>query len=262
MASCLRLVFLVSALHLASGVIHLASILAQRKRQSALKNNDTASDYGEGDKLVLSPTKDGKSSWNPASGAWQAEDFGGHVYSTCLSKAMGSLATSRGVQTALDLGAGTGHYSAAMIALGIKASCYDGNKQTPGLSAHLCSQMDLAVDIVHGNNPQTNATTLQPADFVWSFEVGEHIPIEKEAVFMDNLAGLASKILVLSWAAPGQHGQGHVNERDNFYIIQEMQKRGLTFDAEASLKLRNEAVGENCCCIWFKNTLMVFNRTA
>jgi len=199
---------------------------------------------------------------DPINGAWNKDDAEhAHVYSVCLSKSINNFAKSREVATAMDLGAGTGHYSAAMIALGVETSCYDGNPDTPAISAHLCESLDLSVKLP-SLLQEAPLTPPKPSDFVWSFEVGEHIPSTREATFMDNLASLAAKYLVLSWAVPGQNGNGHVNERDNAYVIQEMGKRGFVYDAEASTILRQESAGPKCCCAWFQNTLMAFNKSS
>mmetsp|Transcript_29608 Transcript_29608/g.45364 ORF Transcript_29608/g.45364 Transcript_29608/m.45364 type:complete len:172 (-) Transcript_29608:224-739(-) len=71
-------------------------------------------------------------------------------------------------------------------------------------------------------------------DYVYSVEVGEHIPIEGEQNFMDNLVRLLKPngegTLFLSWAHPGQGGYHHVNEREREYVIAEFVKRGLAYD--------------------------------
>ena len=50
----------------------------------------------------------------------------------------------------------------------------------------------------------STAVTVTPRDWVVSFEVGEHIPAAKEGVFIDNLVGMCTKGVVLSWAVKGQ----------------------------------------------------------
>jgi len=92
--------------------------------------------------------------------------------------------------------------------------------------------------------------------FVLCLEVGEHIPVEYEQVFMDNVSRFStSGNLLLSWAIPGQGGKAHVNERDNDYIIQEFYKRKFKVDRRKTRELRKFASLK-----WFKNTLLVFRR--
>lgn len=206
-------------------------------------------------------------SMDPNSGAWnQFEGEHGHIFSTCLGKAMVSFAQSRGITNALDLGAGTGHYSSAMVSSGVETSCYDGNPETQGISAQLCKPLDLSISQIEAAPSMLQGDSAtppkpKPAELVWSFEVGEHIPRQREQAFIENLAFFASKYLVLSWAVPDQPGLGHVNGRDNAYIVQELGKRGFVHDAVASANLREKATAAGCCCGWFKNTLMAFNKT-
>ncbi|WP_245562228.1 hypothetical protein [Niabella aurantiaca] len=57
----------------------------------------------------------------------------------------------------------------------------------------------------------------------------------------------------MSWAIEGQGGDGHVNCRNNDYIIKEMRQRGFVEFEDAKLFLRSMASYS-----WFKNSLMVF----
>ena len=89
-----------------------------------------------------------------------------------------------------------------------------------------------------------------------SLEVGEHIPKASEQDLLDNVAGTASRGVVLSWAIIGQGGHGHVNCQNNEHIIHELSVRGFSYNATASARLR-EAVTK---ARWFTNTLMVFEK--
>jgi hypothetical protein len=59
--------------------------------------------------------------------------------------------------------------------------------------------------------------SLEKADYIMSFEVGEHVPSDKESNFLKT-ALQANVGLVLAWAIPGQGGYGHVNEKSRSYI--------------------------------------------
>ena len=92
------------------------------------------------------------------------------------------------------------------------------------------------------------------SDLSISLEVGEHIPVEFEKIFIDNICENSNNLVFLSWAVEGQGGHGHVNCRNNDYIIEQMSKRGFSF-IEKSLELRKAAdMG------WFKNTFMIFQK--
>mmetsp|Transcript_2984 Transcript_2984/g.8726 ORF Transcript_2984/g.8726 Transcript_2984/m.8726 type:complete len:268 (-) Transcript_2984:208-1011(-) len=94
-------------------------------------------------------------------------------------------------------------------------------------------------------------------DWVLCLEVGEHIPREREATFLDNLANHARHGIVLSWAVPGQSGNGHINLRDNAYVVGQMALRGWETKPAVARNLRDRSTHP-----WFKNTIMVFKRKA
>ena len=88
---------------------------------------------------------------------------------------------------------------------------------------------------------------------VISLEVGEHIPPEKEHIFIDNLDRHCNQCIILSWALPGQGGDGHMNEKPNEYIKNKFLERNYDCWEEASQYLRDSTT-----LWWFKNTIMVF----
>lgn len=88
-------------------------------------------------------------------------------------------------------------------------------------------------------------------------EVGEHIPKEYEATFMDNLARNTEHTLILSWAIPGQDGIGHVNCQHNIYIISEMSKRGMELFIDDTLEARQHVDNHTA---YFRNSLLIFNK--
>merc|ERR1739842_266376 len=90
-------------------------------------------------------------------------------------------------------------------------------------------------------------------DWAMSIEVGEHIPAESEDIFIDNITKHACKGIILSWAVPGQGGQGHINEQYNGHVIEQLKKRGFRHDLSGQTDLRMMVV-----LPWFINTIMVF----
>ena len=97
---------------------------------------------------------------------------------------------------------------------------------------------------------------LPKTSWVVSIEVGEHIPKSKESEFLDNLAYLANVGLIMSWAAPGQGGYGHINEQSSNYIIDEMAKRDFRYQ-EAFTNVLQRSTTRNC---YLEKTLLVFMR--
>ena len=87
--------------------------------------------------------------------------------------------------------------------------------------------------------------------------MGEHIPPEGEQAFMDNLVRLARPgggIIILTWAHPGQGGFHHVNCQEQSYIIEQMEKRGVKYDAGMT-----NALGSNIGRAYAEN-LMIFTK--
>jgi len=95
-----------------------------------------------------------------------------------------------------------------------------------------------------------------PFDWVLSVEVGEHIPVDGQNNFIDNLVRLSAHGIILSWALPGQGGHMHVNEQPNEVIVKLMEERGMRYDYTESMKMRQEVQDLG----WLRNTVMVFTK--
>lgn len=159
----------------------------------------------------------------------------------------------RSVRSLLEFGSGIGALAQLFMEHQIDVSCVDGNPMTPVWSNHLCSVFDLATPV--------GWEYWQQYDFVVSLEVGEHIPLEYEQIFFDNIAAAASRGVVLSWAPDGQGGEGHVNPRPSDYVIEQMQRRGFAYFNNQTRRLRRAVYTPGCYRLWwFANTLLVFHR--
>jgi hypothetical protein len=90
---------------------------------------------------------------------------------------------------------------------------------------------------------------------VISLEVGEHIPEEHSAQYLDNVTRFGGDI-IFSWAIPEQEGIGHINCRDNDWVRYQMGSRRYVEVPEKTQQLR-EAI-QPCHCSWFRGTLMYF----
>lgn len=144
----------------------------------------------------------------------------------------------------VDIGCGNGAYTIYLRDAGINCIGYDGNPQTEEITGGLCKVMDFSMPQFIGK-----------FDIVLSLEVGEHIPQGYESIFLNNLRDACREFLIISWAIEGQPGVGHVNTRNNDYIIKELENRGFSYCKEASDLLRDKST-----LPWFKNTLMVFEK--
>jgi cyclopropane fatty-acyl-phospholipid synthase-like methyltransferase len=171
-------------------------------------------------------------------GFWIGDATTQHKHDPKLADALAKLFRN---STVYDLGCGEGKYvkhfnsKNNIVAFGI-----DGNPLTD-MYDH-CMTGDL-----------TKPINMQKRNWVLSLEVGEHIPKELTQNYIDNLKNLNREGIVLSWAIPGQGGDGHVNELPNEDVIAMFPE--YTYDVEASLYLRSKST-----LWWFKNTIMVFRK--
>jgi hypothetical protein len=130
-------------------------------------------------------------------------------------------------KTVSDFGAGMGMYVDYIKGLGATAVGYDGTKQENEL-----------VHVVDLSRP----CRLPITQIVMSIEVGEHIPEQFQATFIDNLCNHATELIVISWAVRGQRGRDHCSCRDPDELIPLFHERGWfiqrleTFDERSKLK--------------------------
>ena len=143
----------------------------------------------------------------------------------------------------VDFGCGNADYAKRLTQGGKKVDAFDGNPNTVEMTGGFAKILDLS----------QNFDLKTKYECVISLEVGEHIPKEKEQTYLDNLDRHSTQCIILSWALPGQGGDGHVNEQPNEYIVGEMEKRGYNHYEEASNYFRSVAN-----LWWFKKTIMVF----
>ncbi|PNH05346.1 hypothetical protein TSOC_008419 [Tetrabaena socialis] len=166
----------------------------------------------------------------------------------CDGRLCTALARLLAGQSVADLGAGLGQYGKCLSTTVRQYSPYDGSEGIEAATGGRVRFLDLSEPTWAGVS----------YDWVMSLEVGEHIPAEKEKVFISNVLRHAKRGVVLSWAVPGQGGHYHVNEQPNAYILGRVAQLGggrFVHNATASAALRKESSFS-----WFKNTLLVFDR--
>lgn len=168
----------------------------------------------------------------------------GHVHSLALAKGLNDVLDKS--KSVIDLGCGIGFYSEYLEKRGHSVYSYEG---TPGIEAIALTRPIYPIDLSSYNEFGNKGQVI-------CLEVGEHIPEEFEDVFIDNITKACDSTLIISWAIHGQGGDGHVNCRDNDYIIRKIEEKGFTYDPASSNYLRAHASN----CTWFKNTIMVFGR--
>jgi len=179
-------------------------------------------------------------------GYWEGVEMAReHQYDRHLSMALLNFFKRENVSSLVDLGCGMGHYVKHFKENQLNVLGFDGNPDTPQLSNNLCGVLDLSKE--HRFE--------KPFDWVMSLEVGEHLPVQFEDIFINNLHINNKNGIVLSWALKDQGGLGHFNERSNEYIKNKICQLGYVNDLESENQLRQSA-----SLSWFRNTIMVFRR--
>lgn len=178
-------------------------------------------------------------------GFWENPTKEGHAHDSRLAGAILKVLKARKIDTLVDFGCGTGEYARFFRRHGLVVEAYDGNPYTEQISGGIGQVKDLSQPF----------NMLKQFGCVISLEVGEHIPAEFEQTFIDNVVkhSIDGGLIILSWAVPGQGGDGHVNCQTNDYIMQQMQQRGFYLENNLTNQLRKASTLR-----WFKNTLMVF----
>ena len=158
----------------------------------------------------------------------------------------------------VDIGAGYGQYGhffdeAFTGPRRIRYIGVDGAQGVEAATDGFVRSIDVALPAIHDESLRS--------DWVMSIEVAEHIDHEDgEAIFLYNLDNLNTRGVVLSWAREGQFGHGHVNERNEDYVLCVMQLLGYDYDEEQSIELRAAVSTINACCNWLEQSVYVFTR--
>lgn len=174
-------------------------------------------------------------------GIWTIkQEYDTHVFDMNLCNAIISVCQNHNIKTIVDIGCGNGSYVKHFLDNKLDCDGFDGSHLTPDF----CYIQDFS-------KPQR----IGKYGLVLSLEVGEHIPKQYEQIFLDNLVDASISLIILSWAVEGQGGDGHVNCKNNDYIIRQMNNRGYYYDVETTDFLRDK-----CTIPWFKYTLMTFER--
>jgi len=114
-----------------------------------------------------------------------------HVHSPELAQALPSL-LQEGIPV-IDLGCGMGYYVAELAKNGYTTYGVEGTPDIQGIALHKpIYQADLSEAL----------TVALPDGHVLSFEVAEHLSIQDESTFLDNIVLHARSRLLLSWALP------------------------------------------------------------
>jgi SAM-dependent methyltransferase len=183
-------------------------------------------------------------------GFWNGETaHNHHVHSENLSQWIYDFCVKKKIQSVTDFGCGLGEYLAKLSPIVNNAIGVEGSIPKQAKFEYII-QGDLTTDL------KSKAFT---SDLVISLEVGEHIPAEFMAAYLDNITNHSAKYLITSWAVRGQAGFGHVNCLDNSEIVPEFEKRGFKLLEKETEKARLVIEDK---AHWFRNTLFIFKNNA
>ena len=181
---------------------------------------------------------------NSHTGFWNDKQRNTHITSDKLKKKLLKFYRDNNVTKVFDFGCGDASYVKFLHDNNINAIGIDQNNKLIGKKYYI--HRDLTKDL--------NITS----DYVQSFEVGEHIPIEKMEKFIDNICKTAKKGVIISWAVKGQGGDGHINEQDNNFIINQFKKRNFEYNHMFTKYFKKDYYGLNF--LYFPFSMMVFNK--
>lgn len=187
-------------------------------------------------------------------GYWETKNAEkSHKTDSRLARAVSDFVKAEGAKSIIDLGCGSPcNYVKLYNKAGISAYGVDGDEQTGKFGGN-CGVADLTGDIM----ATTTSSGKKHGSFDWaiSLEVWEHIPEQYESKFANNLFQASTDGVIVSVAALGQGGQGHVNCRPQSYVKEKFTKAGFTFDEAATKKLQNAATLD-----WLKRNILVFRK--
>ena len=190
-------------------------------------------------------------------GYWENPTAEGHGHDEGLANALVEFFKKENIQSVADVGCGTGYYLHCLVGTVSQFAGFDGNPHTSNISR------GPAEFYIFGGYDFTNPDlNIGVYDWVYSLEVGEHIPEQYEDVFINLLNKSNRNGIILSWSIPEYGGDGHVNSRDNGYIINKICSLGYILDDLETERLRQSVAKYPIPCYWFSKTIMCFRKVS
>ena len=149
------------------------------------------------DRYLLSPSAPAPGE----TGAWQCRTLVPYRPDRALSNALVRFCRQEEIGELLEMGCGTGLNVATLRRAGIRATGFDANPHTPELSALLLTAGDEPCGVADLTDDWTEE---EPFPLVLCIDTCGYIPAAFHGRVLRNLAALAGKFLLLSWAAPGR----------------------------------------------------------
>jgi hypothetical protein len=156
------------------------------------------------------------------------------------------------MQSAIDLGCGTGHLVACLRAEGFAADGYEYAKLPREMAKRELGLTLHPFDLIA-------PPSLPQVDVGISIEVAEHIPPSLGDTLVRLLAQHASVVLFTA-ATPGQGGSGHINEQPREYWIERFEAAGCEYAEALTTRIAEAARQQVQGSPWIAANLMMFNR--
>ena len=179
------------------------------------------------------------------SGAWRGKFH--HMTDNKFGTALVTLLKKLKITSVTDLGCGNGDYVKRIAGAAISVQGFDGNPTT--------AELDVSGGLCVGPVDLTKERTWDMTDAAMSIEVAEQIPALFEDIFVDNLVSSARHLVILSWAVPGQGGEGHVNGKTAVAVNQKMKERGWEKNEGFTCQLQSSAN-----LPWIRANVQVFTK--
>ena len=145
----------------------------------------------------------------------------------------------------VDVGCGTGAWSAVWQGLGWSILGIDGDYAAPWLAKQKMR--------FHAQDLTQPVVIEEKFDLALCLEVAEHLPRNAAVTLVQSLCRL-SPIVVFSAAQPGQGGTGHINEQPLNFWRDLFQDQGFDcFDP-----VRPMIRGDQKICPWYRYNLLIF----
>ena len=139
------------------------------------------------------------------------------------------------------------------------ATYYIENLRSQGMELSEDEQNRIAQQYGLGGTPFSRyyrwmKNILTEGNFGWSFAWQKPVKeLLAERLPLTLMFSILS--LIVSWAIPGQGGDGHINEQEVSYIRKKIEDRGFVYDADATKRMRDSARIAH-----FVHNIMVFHR--
>lgn len=155
-----------------------------------------------------------------------------------------------------DFGAGVGQYGHEIQRQGCRWTGYDGAGDVEMYTNGFVRFADMTVRLA-----------LPRADWVVSFEVGEHVPRAHQMALIRNMHAHNRCGVLLSWACCN-NGHQHINLHSNRWVTDVFERLGYVYDAPRSDAMRNTRLRDRLRPTertsrvygWFATSVMLFVR--